>query len=61
MWLKIPHSPIMISLDVNPETSETTYLIPRPNGDVVLGGTFQVGNWDVRYVPGITRTLGNSF
>ncbi|KAG8909804.1 hypothetical protein FRC02_007574 [Tulasnella sp. 418] len=38
-------------LYVNKETKETTYIIPRNNGDVVVGGTFQEGNWDVRYAP----------
>ncbi|KAG9022613.1 hypothetical protein FS837_006268 [Tulasnella sp. UAMH 9824] len=37
-----------LSFYVNHETSETTYMIPRSNGDVFVGGTFQVGNWDVR-------------
>ncbi|KAG8969346.1 hypothetical protein FRC05_001085 [Tulasnella sp. 425] len=46
-----------LSFYVNPETSESTYLIPRPNGDVVLGGTFQVGNWDVSPDPAIARGI----
>lgn len=33
---------------MNPETMESVYFIPRPNGDVILGGTFQDENWDVR-------------
>ncbi|TIB79398.1 nucleotide-binding domain-containing protein [Wallemia mellicola] len=26
--------------------SESAYIIPRPNGQAILGGCFQVGNWD---------------
>ncbi|TIA87563.1 hypothetical protein E3P81_03899 [Wallemia ichthyophaga] len=27
-------------------SSESAYIIPRPNGQAILGGCFQVGNWD---------------
>jgi D-amino-acid oxidase len=32
-------------LDVN-ETGEVTYVIPRPGGTTLLGGTYQPNNWD---------------
>lgn len=31
----------------NKEPGETTYIIPRPDGSVILGGTFQHDNWDL--------------
>ncbi|KAG9017510.1 hypothetical protein FRB90_000983 [Tulasnella sp. 427] len=46
-----------LSFYVNPETSESTYFIPRTNGDVVLGGTFQADNWDVSPDPAIARGI----
>jgi len=36
------------SFYINKETSETIYMIPRKNGDVLVGGTLEEGNWDVR-------------
>jgi len=29
------------------EPGETTYIIPRPDGTVILGGTFQPDNWEL--------------
>ncbi|KDQ63019.1 hypothetical protein JAAARDRAFT_29013 [Jaapia argillacea MUCL 33604] len=38
-----------IASDLHPQTStgDATYIIPRPGNTVLLGGTFQQGNWDV--------------
>jgi len=36
---------------------ESTYVIPRINGDVVVGGTFQEGNWDVSPDPVTARRM----
>ncbi|KAG8991436.1 hypothetical protein FRB94_005337 [Tulasnella sp. JGI-2019a] len=46
-----------LSFYVNKETDETIYFIPRINGDIVIGGTFQEGNWDVSPDADIARGI----
>ncbi|KAG8886751.1 hypothetical protein FRB98_001052, partial [Tulasnella sp. 332] len=54
---QIKWSLLGFSLYDNKLAKETIYVIPRRNGDVIVGGTFQEGNWDVSPDPDTARRI----